>query len=172
SCLAHFSDSKLARAWVQSKCGALGGTRTHDLSLSARRRTLSGLSLPLIHAGAANQDIESAPASSRLEITLTPQRRLLRLEALKIHQAPRAVGTSPKVQAGIVLAQALLRRTARRTDISPAFLISQNVNLPGHGYSQNMARSVGLEPTTSASAGLRSIRTELRAREKGPESPR
>ena len=27
-----------------------------------------------------------------------------------------------------------------------------------------MARSVGLEPTTSASAGLRSIQTELRAR--------
>jgi hypothetical protein len=30
-----------------------------------------------------------------------------------------------------------------------------------------MARSVGLEPTTSASAGLRSIRTELRARKIG-----
>ncbi len=30
-----------------------------------------------------------------------------------------------------------------------------------------MARSVGLEPTTSASAGLRSIRTELRARKVG-----
>jgi hypothetical protein len=30
-----------------------------------------------------------------------------------------------------------------------------------------MARSVGLEPTASASAGLRSIQTELRARKNG-----
>ena len=32
-----------------------------------------------------------------------------------------------------------------------------------------MARSVGLEPTASASAGLRSIQTELRARELVPK---
>lgn len=35
------------------------------------------------------------------------------------------------------------------------------------GWRDRMARSVGLEPTTSASAGLRSIRTELRARKSG-----
>src|SRR5437867_9311559 len=34
---------------------------------------------------------------------------------------------------------------------------------------EEMARSVGLEPTTSASAGLRSIQTELRARDLVPK---
>jgi len=34
---------------------------------------------------------------------------------------------------------------------------------------EEMARSVGLEPTASASAGLRSIQTELRARVFGAE---
>jgi hypothetical protein len=34
---------------------------------------------------------------------------------------------------------------------------------------EEVARSVGLEPTASASAGLRSIQTELRARELVPK---